>query len=87
MSNFYSDLRKFPDTAMRQRCALRLLKMRDSLAPLRAKRRDGIDAGRLEHQRLRCGSAEPEPAAAGDLLLSACPGIQGSLRLAAPNHR
>jgi hypothetical protein len=26
---------------MRQRCALRLLKMRDSLAPLRAKRRDG----------------------------------------------
>jgi len=41
VSNFYSDLRKFPDTAMRQRCAQRLLKMRSTLAPLRAKRRDG----------------------------------------------
>jgi hypothetical protein len=41
MSNFYTDLRRFKDPVMAQRCAQRLLKMRTTLAPLRAKRRDG----------------------------------------------
>ncbi len=40
MSNMYTGVRRIRDAAMRQRCAERLVTMRASLAPLRAKRKD-----------------------------------------------
>lgn len=40
MSNIYADIRWFEDEVMRKRCAERLVKMRRTLAPLRAKRKD-----------------------------------------------
>lgn len=40
MSNMYTDIRRFTDKTMRKRCAERLVAMRTSLAPLRAKHKD-----------------------------------------------
>lgn len=40
MSNMYADIRRFTDKAMRNRCAERLVAMRGSLAPLRARHKD-----------------------------------------------
>lgn len=40
MSNMYTGVRRISDSVMRKRCAERLVTMRQSLAPIRAKRRD-----------------------------------------------
>ncbi|MGR2752274.1 endonuclease/exonuclease/phosphatase family protein [Agromyces arachidis] len=40
MSNWYNGVRSIPDPEMRRRCAERLVAMRTTLAPLRAKRKD-----------------------------------------------